>query len=562
LEKAAYQFVDTDGDLYSNIRHAYECFPRKIAFEFMGKKTSYASFNAQIDRAAKALLALGVQEGEIVGIAMPNAPQAVILFYALNKIGAVANMIHPLSSENEMEQFLNRVHARTLLMMDRFYGSVQHIRRSTGLENIIIAAVSDALPGYMKLPYWLTAGRKIKKIPLGEKVIFWKDFLKLGDGTESFREIHNNADKMALILHSGGTTGKIKGVCLSNRNINCSVRQMLSFNPMLCPEDKMLTVMPIFHGNGLIVGLHLMLSTGAECVLIPRFTPASYAKDLVKHRCNYISGVPALFGRIMEVPALQKADLSFLKGVFSGADFLSEEMEHRVNAFLAAHHSPVFVRQGYGMTEGVVATTLMPPDCTRPGSIGKPFPGVTLKIVKPGTDAELPCGEIGEIAFSSVTNMMGYYDDPQETAITLMRHSDGLTYIHSGDLGSVDKEGFVYFKGRIKRMIVTNGYNVFPIELENTIESHPMVDRCCVLGVPDRERTERVKAYIVLKPGFEPNEKNERILRDYFYGHIARYAVPREIEFMSELPKTKVGKTDFAALLRKETSNDDKNAAN
>jgi len=559
VKQSAYQFILTEGTLYDNIKHASEVYPEKAAYEFLGKVTSYKTFIAEIDTAARALISLGVKEDEIVCVAMPNVPQAVIFFYALNRIGAVTNMIHPLSSENEMEQFLNRVHAKTLLMMDQFYSSVQNIRKNTPVENLIIASAADDLPWFKKLPYRLTSGREIKRIPKGEKVIFWNDFMKLASRVEKCPEIGDRTDKTAAILHSGGTTGKIKGVCLSNRSINCSARQMLSFNPGVCSGDKFLTVMPIFHGNGLVIGLHLMLSVGGESVLLPRFTPASYAENLIRHRCSFICGVPTLFSKMTETPALKKADLSFLKGVFSGADFLSVETEKRVNDFLKAHHSPVTVRQGYGMTEGVVASTLMPPDLVKPGSIGKPFPGVTLKIVEPGTEQEVPCGEVGEIVFSSVTNMMGYYEDPEETAITLWKHSDGKEYIHSGDLGYVDAEGFVYFKGRSKRMIVTNGYNVFPLDMENIIESNPLVDRCCVLGVPDAERIEKVKAYIVLKAGIQATEETKQQLNEFCRKHIVRYAVPREIELVRELPKTKVGKVDFRRLIEQEKRNDGKN---
>ncbi len=523
-------------------------FPQNIAYEFMGNRRTYNAFMKDIDVCARALCAIGVREDDIVCIAMPNVPQAITMLYALNKLGAVVNMIHPLSSEGEMLSFLNKTCAKTILLMDQFYDSIRNIRSRTSLENVIIAGIGEALPVYKKLPYKLTIGRKVKRIESTERIIRWPDFLKGADGVKKLPEISDRTRKTALILHSGGTTGKIKGVCLSNLSVNASAVQMKTANPMFNSNDRMLTVMPIFHGNGLVIGVHSMLVTGAKCVLIPRFTPETYAKDLLKYKCNYMSGVPTLFEKLMDVECMKKADLSFLKGAFSGADALSVELERRIDDFLKAHNADICIRQGYGMTEGVVASTLTPLENIKEGSIGIPLPDTKVKIVKPGTDEELQDGEVGEIVFSSVTNMLGYYNDTEETENTLRLHRDGRVWIHSGDLGIRDEDGYYFFKGRIKRMIVTNGYNVFPLELENIIEACDLVDRCGVIGVPDKERNEKVKAFIVLNKGIDPDEKTLEEIKAYCRKNIARYAIPREYAFIDALPRTKVGKTDYIKL--------------
>lgn len=542
--------VYPQGKMVDCVIAAAEKYPDRLAYEFMGRKESYTGFIKDVERCARALAAIGVKEDDVVCISMPNVPQAIIFLYAANKMGAVVNMIHPLSSEGEMLKFINSVEAETILLMDQFYDSIKNIRSKTPLKNVITASVEEALPAFKKLPYRLTLGRKIKKIDPEEDIIRWNDFMKKGEKVGALPEIGDRRDKAALILHSGGTTGRIKGVVLSNLNVNASSAQMIAANPMFDYTDRMLTVMPIFHGNGLVIGVHSMLITGAECVLIPRFTPETYAKDLLKHRCNYMSGVPTLFERLMEVDCMKRADLSFLKGVFSGADYLSVELEGRINDFLEAHNSPVRVRQGYGMTEGVVASSLNPLTGGRAGSIGIALPDTKMKIVKPGTDEELPRGQVGEIVFTSVTNMMGYWKDKEETDRTMRLHGDGLRWIHSGDLGTEDEDGFFYFKGRIKRMIVTNGYNVFPLELENIIEGCPLVDRCCVLGIPDKERVELVKAYIVLESHVDRSEETKESIKDYCKTRIARYAMPRKIEFLDQLPKTKIGKVDYNQLLK------------
>lgn len=540
------------GSLIDLVEDKAKDYANNIAYEFMGKKVTYSQFIKDINHCAKALLTLGIKEGDIVCISMPNTPQAITFFYAVNKIGAVANMIHPLSSEKEMFYLLTKVKAKTLLLMNQFFNSIENIIDQTSLENIIIADIKDALPWIKKLPYQLTIGRKIKPVTRVDKVIKWNDFLAKANNNLTLTHIDDADDKLAVILQSGGTTGKMKGVCLSNMNINACAIQMKAANPMINDQDKMLSVMPIFHGNGLVIGVHTMLITGARCILIPRFSPESYAQELLNHKCNYMSGVPTLFEKLMETKCMKNADLSFLKGVFSGADYLSVELERRIDEFLKNHNAKVLVRQGYGMTEGVVASSLNPVEGFKEGSIGLPLPDTIMKIVDPETSKEVPIGEVGEIVFSSRTNMLGYYNDVEETNNTLRLHEDGNYYIHSGDLGYQDSDNFFYFKGRIKRMIVTNGYNVFPMELENIIESHELVDRCCVLGIPDKDRGEKVKAYIVLKNKENKTVEVKNTLMSFFKETIARYAYPREIEFVDELPKTKVGKVDYNKLREKD----------
>ncbi len=526
-------------------------YPDNIAYQFMGKCTSYSDFFSQIEEAAKALTAIGVKEDDIICIAMPNVPQAIILLYAANKIGAIVEMIHPLSSENEIMGFVNRVEAKTILVLDQFYGAVKSIREKTSLQNVIVAGVGEALDPIKRMGYMLTQGKQYKYLKNEKNILLWGDFLEKGKNITALPEVSDRTKDVALILHSGGTTGKVKGVCLSNDSINFSAIKMMEANPMLNSSDRFLSVMPIFHGNGLVIGVHSMLMLGARCVLIPRFTPETYAKDLLKSRCNYMSGVPALFEKLMDVDIMKKADLSFLKGVFSGADYLSVELERKINAFLEEHNSPVCVRQGYGMTEGVVASTVNPPENLKEGSIGKALPDIKVKIVEPGGEKELPHGEIGEIVFSSNANMMYYYDEPEETANTLKKHADGEYWVHSGDVGTEDDDGFFYFKGRIKQMVVINGYNVFPNELESIIEGFEMVDKCSIMGVQHTEGAQRIKAFIVLNQGYEASDEMKQKILELCRKSIAKYSLPKEIEFLDEMPKTKVGKVDIKALREK-----------
>ena len=550
------------GTMVEKIEDIANKYPNNIAYDFMGKHTTYREFVKQIEECARSLRSIGVRENDTVTIAMPNCPQGIIMFYAVNKVGAVSNMIHPLSSENEIKFYINEAKSRVLITLDQFYNKVEAIRDDTCLTNVIIARIRDALTRPMRIGYMLTEGRKIKKIPDDAPVIMWDRFIKLGRETRFFKPtVKKDKDDVAAILYSGGTTGVTKGIALTNYNFNALGEQIVATNPMFRPGDKMLAVMPIFHGFGLGVSIHSMLSQGGRCVLIPRFTPKSFAKDLIKHKCNFIAGVPTLYQAFIKLDVLDNADLSFLKGVFSGGDSLSIELKKKLDKFLYDHKSTVQVREGYGTTETVTACCLTPVNYFKEGSIGIPFPDTYIKIVKPGTDEELPYGEEGEILLSGPTRMKEYINHPEETAQTLRKHKDGMTWVYTGDLGYMDNEGFVYFKGRNKRMIVTSGYNVYPAQLENIIDACDKVAMSCVIGVPDELRVQKVKAFIVPAKGVTPTEGLKEEILEYCKKEIAKYAMPREIEFRDELPKTLVGKVAYRKLEEEEKAKRDAEAS-
>ena len=315
----------------------------------------------------------------------------------------------------------------------------------------------------------------------------------------------------------------------------------------------MLAVMPIFHGFGLGVCIHSMLANGGRCLLIPRFNPESYAKLLKKHQPNFIAGVPTLYEALLRLKTLKRVDLSCLKGVFSGGDSLSIELKKRFDRFLAEHNAPIKVREGYGTTECVTASCLTPVHMAKEGSIGLPFPDTFYKIVKPGTTEEVAYGIEGEICLAGPTVMMEYINHPEETANTLKRHQDGLTWVHTGDLGLMDEDGFIYFRQRIKRMIITSGYNVYPSQIENVLDAHELVHMSCVIGIPDPYKMQRVVAFVVLKPGVKVSqEEASGILKAYCEKYVAKYALPTEFRFRSELPKTLVGKVAYRQLEEEE----------
>ena len=555
------------GTMFEAVRKIAERYPENIAFDFMGTPTGYPEMIREIERCARALKALDIREGDKVTIAMPNCPQAVFLFYGVNRIGAIANMIHPLSAEKEIEFYLNVSESETAITLNQFYQKFARVLPNTGVKHLIIADIADALSPVLKVGFAVknvidpiskalkkhTKPQFIKKVPRNaDKVLLWKDFLAGAEKVSGDYAVQRAAEDPAVILYSGGTTGTTKGIVLTNLNFNALGQQVIAANPIFTPGDKMLAAMPLFHGFGLGVCVHTMLSQGGRCILIPQFTAKSYAKDLVKHRCNFIAGVPTLYEALLRLPTMEGADLSCLKGVFSGGDSLSIELKKKFDKFLAEHGATIQVREGYGTTETVTACCLTPLTKAKEGSIGIPFSDVYIKIVEPGTDRELPYGKEGEILLAGPTVMKEYMKHPEETAQTLRRHADGLTWVYTGDLGIMDEEGFIFFKGRAKRMIISSGYNVYPAQIENILDAHDKVQMSCVIGVPDSYKMQKVKAFVKLAANVPANDETKAELLDYCRKHIAKYAMPYDIEFREELPKTLVGKVAYRVLEEEE----------
>ena len=541
-----------EGSMFDAVKKAADQYPDYTAFTFMGRGTSYREMIREIEKCARALKTIGVRENDKVTIALPNCPQAIYMFYAVNLVGAIANMVHPLSAEKEIEFYLNESDSVTAITLDQFYHKFENVRSNTKVVNIIIASVKDALSQPLKAGYMLTEGRKIKKIPKEAPVIRWNEFMRLSRACFYNYKVERKSDDPAVILYSGGTTGKTKGIVLTNMNFNALGAQIVATNPMYRPGDKMLSAMPMFHGFGLGVCIHSILQCGGCCILIPRVNPKDYAKQVVKNRCNFIAGVPTLYEAMLRMKSMENADLSCLKGVFSGGDSLSIELKKKFDKFLYDHKAVIQVREGYGTTETVTACCLTPPHMFKEGSIGVPFPDTYIKIVEPDTDRELPYGEEGEILLAGPTVMKEYMKHPDETARTLRHHADGLTWVYTGDLGTMDDEGFIYFRGRAKRMIISSGYNIYPGQLENILDAHELVQMSCVIGVPDPYKMQKVKAFVKLVVGVPANDETKETLLAYCRKNIAKFAMPYDIEFRDDMPKTLVGKVAYRQLEEEE----------
>lgn len=535
--------------MFGAVEAAKNKYPNAIAYDFQGKLTTYTKFVSLIESAAKGLIKQGIKKGDRVTICMPNTPQGVICLYALNRIGAVANMVHPLSAQKNITFYLDFSQSKMILTMDMFYEKVKSaVDESETKARIIVARIQDELPTPLNIIYRFAKNSKNMKFPNREGDILWTDMLKQG-ASETLPPIEYKEGETAVILYSGGTSGKQKGICLSDKNFNAlgmQISEICGVN--LNDKCKFLSVMPIFHGFGLGIGIHTILENGARCILVPQFTIDSYAKTVIKKKPNFIAGVPTLYQALFETDKFDGQDLSFLVGVFSGGDALSPELKKRADKFLKDHNADIQIREGYGLTECVTASCVTPFDRAKEGSIGLPLRDTQYKIVEPGSFNEKNIGEDGEIILTGPTLMLRYLDNEEETAQTLRTDENGTTWLFTGDMGYMDEEGFVYFKQRIKRMIVTSGYNVYPSRIEDIIDKCPDVNYCCVIGVKDPYKMQKIRAYVVLNSGVEATDEEKQKIKDFCKPYLDRYEWPKEIEFRSELPKTLVGKVAYHTL--------------
>ena len=535
-----------------------EKYPKLPALSYMGRIIPYSLLEKNIKTTAKAFSAIGIKEGDKVTVCLPNVPQAIYCLYALNYIGAIASMIHPLSAESEIEFYLRTAGSKCAITLDMFYPKFEEVMKKYPLEKLIVASAADELGLIKKTAFSIIHIGKKVKLPKNDTVLKWNEFFSLGKKFTGDDPKVRKCDKdVAVILFSGGTTGTTKGIMLSNLNFNALALQTAAMSHYDIHSMRMLAAMPVFHGFGLGVCIHTMLVAGGLSILVPRFNVKAYANLIKTEKPNFIAGVPTLFEAITRNPYLDGVSLDFLCGVFSGGDSLSVELKKKFDKFLDDHGSPVHVREGYGTTECVTASCLTPYCEEREASIGLPYPDTYYQICAVGTCDEVPYGEDGEICLCGPSVMVGYMNNEAETANTLRVHADGNVWLHTGDLGKMDEDGFIYFKQRIKRMIITNGYNVYPSQIENILDAHPKVQMSCVIGVKDPYKMQKVKAFIVLKDGIKPSESIRQELHEYCRKNIAKYALPYQIEFREELPKTLVGKVAYKKK-KKEAEETDK----
>lgn len=519
--------------------------PDAVAYDFFGTRVAYRALVASIDRAAAALSSLGLAAGDRLLISMPTAPAGVIAFYAANRIGAVPALVHPLSAPPEIERYLDMTGARVALTLDAFHGTFAKVAPKRPLETILLSRIGDDLSPVKRLGFWATKGRRIPRVPADPRVRWWKDVVRAaGPGGAAPK---GATDDPAAILFTGGTTGLPKGIVLTNRNFVAQGMAAAAWVGM-SGADSILAALPIFHGFGLGVCVNAAFMAGGTSILVPQFSAEIVAKLLKTAKPTLLVGVPTLYDALARDPSLANADFSFLHACFCGADTLPRPVKERFEALVARGGGSVRLLEGYGLTEAVTGIMAMPLAEYREGSIGIPFPDVDAAICRPGTTEELPPGEEGEICIAGPAVMPGYLDDPAATSEALKVHADGRRWLHTGDLGRRDADGFFHFVVRAKRMIKSSGMNVYPAQVEAVLYAHPKVADACVIGVPDASQVERVKAVVVLKDPADESDATAADIVAFCRERLIKWSCPREIEFRRELPKTRVGKIDFRAL--------------
>ena len=540
-----------DCSMVDMIIQSAEKWPDNTAYSYYGHKVSFKNFVKKIEKTARALKNYGVKEGDRVTICMPNTPEGITMVYAVNMVGAICNMVHPLSSEKELEYYIKVAESKYVLVIDAVFDKIYKLRDTAQLERIIVVRPSDGL-GFLKKKLYNTLHVKKVRLPANDnRVVLWEDFIANSYFYQGNYHEERGAEDPAVIMYSGGTTGAPKAVLLSNLNINaesiCDATMIRQVNP----GATVLSILPLFHCFGLGVCIHTPLCKGMGCILIPAFSHKQFADIIRKNEPSFIVGVPTLFEALTNTK-LKKDDLKSVTAVICGGDALNQTLRDKVNDFLKNHGSDAKIRVGYGLTEGSGAVCLSPEDAFNNGIIGVPMPDMDFKIIKNDTFKELPVGEEGEICISGPLVMMGYLGDDAETAQAIRLHDDGKIWLHTGDIGYIGEDGLIYFAQRLKRIIISSGYNIYPTHLESIINSHEAVLTSTVIGIDHHYKGQVPKAFIVLKPGYKAGKKLEREIRELLERNVPIYALPAAYEFRDKLPQTKVGKVAFRELEKEE----------
>jgi len=554
LERAKYGYIDKlpedikyfDGGLYDAINESALKRPHNVALRYFDTEISYRDMIKKINKTAAALKAIGAKKGDRITVCMPNTPEAIYMFYAINEIGAVANMVHPLSSEKEIEDYLAQSESRIMLCIDVSYFKVEAIIENTKLEHLIVVSPSRSMDLILRAVYRLTKGRK-NHVKRSQRVLTWDRFMSRANKFIGDPHAEVKASDDAVIMYSGGTTGKPKGIILSNLNFNAQALGAKYLVPELFKTDySFMAFLPNFHAFGLGCCIHMPLYFGATSFLIPQFNPKKFKKYITKYKITILVGVPTVFEYLTKIH-FKKNDLRTVKYVVSGGDMISMSGKEKINSFLKEHGSKALIENGYGLTEASGGFIFSPLSVAEvPDAIGYPLPDNDVLIINPKTGKVVESGKDGEIVVRGPAVMKGYLNKPKETKEAFIK-INGRKYLKTGDVGYIDEGGLVHFRSRLKRMIISNGYNIYPGNIEDVSLKCDGVSSCAVVGKEDEVRGEIVVIFVVKK-----EESSEHAVKKELNGiykkYLAKYEIPREIRFIDEMPKTKLAKIDFKEL--------------
>ncbi|MBQ3352898.1 acyl--CoA ligase [Candidatus Saccharibacteria bacterium] len=554
LERAKYGYIDKlpkdieyfNGGLYDVVYESSCKWPHNVALEYFDNQITYKELIKKINKVAAALKAIGAEKGDRITICMPNTPEAIYMLYAINEIGAVANMVHPLSSEKEIEDYLVQSESKIMLCIDISYPKVEAIIKNTNVEQVVVVSPTRSMNFLVRVVYKLTKGRK-NHIKKSQHVTTWDQFLSKANKFIGNPHARVNSEDDAIIMYSGGTTGKPKGIILSNLNFNAQALGAKYLVPELFKSDySFMAFLPNFHAFGFGCCIHMPLYFGARAFLIPQFNPKKFKEYITKYKVNILVGVPTVFDYLTKLK-FKKDGLKDVKFVVSGGDMISMSSKEKINDFLKEHGSKAIIENGYGLTEASGGFIFSPRSVAEdPDAIGYPLPDNEVVIMDLKTKQPAKLGEDGEILVRGLAVMKGYLNKPKETAEAFITIG-GKKYLRTGDIGYADERGVIHFRSRLKRMIISNGYNIYPANIEDVTLKCKLINSCAVVGREDKLRGEKVVVFAVLEP--EAQERAARKeLGQIYKKYLAKYEIPREIRFIDELPKTKLAKVDFKAL--------------
>ena len=518
------------------------------ALDYYGRKFTYADLIVNVKKTAAALRGTGVKKGDIITVVSVMTPEIISLFYAADMIGASLNLVDPRYSAEGIHEYIEEVDSHLLVCLNVAYERCHQASKHTNVEKVIVLSPADSLPPMMAIGYKLTSPDKNK---YASNVLRWKQFLAAGKNQSTTAEPYDH-DHTCVVVHTGGTTGSPKGVMLTDDNFNSIAQQFRAYNKLFARGQKLMNIMPPFIAYGYACGVHLPLVLGLTVIIIPNLDPAKLGSLVLKYKPEHMFGVPAHYQQLAADLKLRDKDLSFIRNYAAGGDAIARGAEQTVNDFLAAHGVQYPMAKGYGMTEVASAATAAAGAENKPGSVGIPLVNNIVSIFEPGTDTELPIGERGEICICSPSTMKGYYNKPEETAMILRRHPDGRIWVHTGDIGYMDSDGFVFLDSRIKRLIIRHdGFKVFPSMIENVISRHPAVHQCSVVGCTDKDHVQGRLPFVFIVLKADSNVKKRQVVKELermCTEELPEYVQPVGYKFLPEMPMTLVGKIDYRKL--------------
>lgn len=539
--------------IYSFLKEANSNRLHDTAIYYYGTKISVKRLIERIDECADAFAALGVKKGDTVSLLSASTPESIIAFYALNKMGATVNAIDPRMDMKSISRMIQSAGSEILIVIELAFPKVSPIISEIHQKHIIVQSPATSLPALKK---FVTKLSNRGQIPYGKKgIMSWETFIKKAKNGVAV-EADYVGDATVAITYTGGTTGFPKGVMLTNDSLNAVAFNFIHAGIIHEKGHRFLGIMPIFSSYGLVCGIHMPLTLGLELALIPRFYPNKMGEYVKKYKPEHMIATPAFYEILIDSEEMKDFDLSFALTMGSGGDSMNAGLETKLEAFMESHGIRYPLAQGYGMSEVSAAATFCVNDRYKKGSVGIPCLATTIGIFDPETGEELGYGELGEICITGPTMMKGYYNNKEETDYVMRKHADGQVWVHSGDIGSIDEDGFVYIQGRVKRMITRfDGHKVFPITIESFIAEDERVHSCSVIAVDDRERLQGQypMAVIELMTGVDVAE-HDNICREIYercQELLEERGRPVAVVCIDEIPLTGVGKNDYR-LLEKE----------